>query len=459
MAPQRPPWVVSEITKILGLDEQTVTQMILPQLEDVVIETKLRAHLQSFLGPTQAARDFTNRYVALRFPSISNTASALPNTKLAPDADIAKSKTKAKPPIHGSTSGAGSSRAVQDAFGPGGKVYMKNRDADDASSLFRGGSGSQGGVSRSGSSTPVPRQAGAVHYNIVDKGKGTAGGAKGKGKAAEKIWDLPKSREVKKLEGIIDALKKVKDEGPKPGEGYNCFCQARMHPLSKYTPVCPNCALIVCNLHAPHLPCPSCAKPLYSAAQLTRLVLTVEMDLEEQLAKEKAEEEERERERQEVLMAESGGGHFPTLPAGMTGTNNVPLGNSRKVISIGAKEKGKGKATITTTTYRSGASSTPPPARPKSPPPRNVMPRPRSLPTDQKKAETEIAKITKWRREEGRPWGDMEAEKKGLALKYKEADRVALTLVDENGLGRRKKGKMKGEGEGGRVVPGAQKKA
>ncbi|ODN84713.1 hypothetical protein L202_00604 [Cryptococcus amylolentus CBS 6039] len=459
MAPQRPPWIVNDMTKILGLDEETVAQMIMPQLEEVASEARLRAHLQSFLGPTQAARDFTTRYLALRFPSISNTASALPNTKLAPDSDIAKSKANVKSPVPGSSSGAGSSRAIQDAFGPGGKVYMKNRDADEASFLSRGVSGSQGGIFRSGSSTPVPRQAGAVHYNVVDKGKGSAGGAKGKGKAAEKIWDLPKSREVKKIESIIEALKKIKDDGPQPGDGHNCFCQARIHPLSKYTPICPNCALIVCSLHAPQLPCPSCAKPLYSSAQLTRLLLTVENDLDEQLLKEKGEEEERERKRQEVLMAESGGGNFPTLPVGLTGTNNVPLGNSRKVISIGAKEKGKGRATVTTTTYRSGASSTAPLPRSKTPPPQNILPRPRSLPTDQNKAASEIAKITKWRKEEGRPWGDLKAEKKGLALKYKEVDRVALRLVDENAVGRRKKGKMKGEGEGGRVVPGAQKKA
>ena len=54
-----------------------------------------------------------------------------------------------------------------------------------------------------------------------------------KGKEREKIWDVPKSKEVKRLEGIIGDLKKLQagegkikvDEGVPP-----CFCQGMQLP-------------------------------------------------------------------------------------------------------------------------------------------------------------------------------------------------------------------------------------
>ncbi|OWZ65597.1 hypothetical protein AYX15_02943 [Cryptococcus neoformans] len=465
MPPQRPPWVVRDIANILGLDDESVKQMIVPDLESQNIESRLRTHLQDFLGPSQAAKDFTSRYLALRFPSLTNTPSSVPNTQLTLDVDILKSKAKAKTPALVTTPTTGSSSGIstkefEAAFGPGGKVYIKNRDADDTS--FQIGRSSQPGMSRSGSNTSLSRQrqGGAISVNIMERPKSSGGVASGKGKGKiEKIWDVPKSKEVKKIEAIIASLRSIQESGPKPGEGYNCFCQARMHPLSPYTPICQTCALIICALHAPHLPCPSCAQPLYNPAQLSRLILKVETDLEDQIEKERMEELERQRERQEMLQAESGGGQFPSLTAGSasaTGTNNVPLGGARKVISIGAKDKGKGRAMVTTTTYRTGSSA--PSPRPKTPPPENIMPRPRSIPVDQIKAEKELTKVLNWRKEEGKPWGDMKAEKRGDKMKYVGVDVIVMSQVNENTMGRRRKGKLK-TGEAGRVVPGAQTKA
>ncbi|KIR58663.1 hypothetical protein I314_05502 [Cryptococcus bacillisporus CA1873] len=462
---QRPPWVVKDIADILGLDDESVKQMIVPDLESQNIESRLRTHLQDFLGLSQAAKDFTSRYLALRFPSLTNTPSSVPSTQLTPNADLLKSKAKAKTPTLVSAPTAGSSSGIntkefEAAFGPGGKIYMKNRDADDISLQI--GRSSQAGASRSGSNTPIPRQrqGGAISVNIVEKPKAAAGVATGKGKGkVEKIWDVPKSKEVKKIEAIIASLRSIQESGPKSGEGYNCFCQARLHTLSPYTPICQTCGLIICTLHAPHLPCPSCAHPLYNAAQLSRLILKVETDLENQLEKERMEELGRERERQEMLLAESGGGQFPSLTAGSasaTGTNNVPLGGARKVISIGAKDKEKGRAMVTATTYRNWSSTSS--RRPKTPPPENIMPRPRSIPVDQNKAEKELTKVLNWRKEEGRPWGNMKAEKRGDAMKYVGVDVIAMRHVDENTIGRRRKGKLK-TGEAGRIVPGAQTKA
>lgn len=105
---------------------------------------------------------------------------------------------------------------------------MKNRDADDIS--FQIGRSSQAAASRSGSNTPIPRQrqGGAISVNIVEKPKAAAGVATGKGKGkVEKIWDVPKSKEVKKIEAIIASLRSIQENGPKSGEGYNCFCQGK----------------------------------------------------------------------------------------------------------------------------------------------------------------------------------------------------------------------------------------
>lgn len=54
---------------------------------------------------------------------------------------------------------------------------------------------------------------------------------------------------------------------------------ARTHPLSTFTPLCPRCALPLCSLHAPLLPCPSCRfHPLLGAPQRTAHLARVERE-------------------------------------------------------------------------------------------------------------------------------------------------------------------------------------
>ncbi|WVQ78010.1 hypothetical protein IAT38_000091 [Cryptococcus sp. DSM 104549] len=483
MAPERPPWVVKDLVKILGLDEESIKQLVVPDLESNNHESRLRIHLQDFLGSSPASKAFINRYIALRFPSLTNTGSGTPQISVTPDPDLLKPSAKKKPGAAGSTGGSrspappssagGSSRggtldtdALSAAFGPGGKVYQKNRDADDASAQwsFGGRSPSMSGTSRSGAggggsgaSTPSLRQGGAVHMNVVPARLESGGGGKGKGKAqAEKIWDVPKSKEVKRIEGLVSSLRQVQNRGGKAldGEGPGCFCHSRIHPPSPYTPLCQSCGLIVCALHPAFLPCPSCSQPLYTPAQLSRLILRVETDLEDQLDNEKVAAEAAERAHQAELMAAAGGGAFPTLPGAGPGSSSSaggPGGQARKVISIGANPKGKGRATVTTTTYRTA----PPPSarRPPTPPPTDIMPRPPAAPVDNAKVQKELQKLLKWREEYGRPWGDMKADKRGDGWRYQEMEIVVIR--DDEGVGRRKAAKMK-RGAGGRVVPGAQ---
>lgn len=122
-------------------------------------------------------------------------------------------------------------------------MYHKNAVADAGGSSAMGAS--RGG---SGSSTPsmqqqqpqLPqfRQPGrpggslVFHEAKTGKGKGKASGSGSgggvQGGKGDKIWDVPKSREVKRLEGVKERLLGVQD-GEKVKRDDNgipdCFCQ------------------------------------------------------------------------------------------------------------------------------------------------------------------------------------------------------------------------------------------
>ena len=126
--------------------------------------------------------------------------------------------------------------ALHSAFGPGGKVYQKNRDADDMGGWGRSaspGSGSHTPNVQGSMSQPAPvmaRAGGAVTMQEQD-GKGRSRidqTGKAKGKEEEKIWDLPKSKEMKWLEGITVDLKALQAGETKvkmDGQLLDCFCQ------------------------------------------------------------------------------------------------------------------------------------------------------------------------------------------------------------------------------------------
>jgi len=229
---------------------------------------------------------------------------------------------------------------------------------------------------------------------------------------------------------------------------------ARKHQLSRYTPHCPLCGLILCSLQKPHHPCPSCNRNLQTPAQLARLIQQVQSEVEDQLALEQSQQEQDERIRLERLALESGGGSFPILP----GASHVPtpqtIDTGRKVLTIAGKGKGKGKSSATlTTTY---SRPTPTPSRPSTPPPTDHVPRPRSPPLDLVRGEKDLQKQINWRDTEDRPWGDMKLVKRG-GWNYME--RAVLELVEEDKIGRRRRrGKEnveKGMGVDGRMVVGA----
>ncbi|BEI83531.1 hypothetical protein CcaverHIS002_0401350 [Cutaneotrichosporon cavernicola] len=481
-----PAWVAQSLADILGLDLETINQVIIPDLEGYTSEVRLRGQLQDFLGPTSAARAFADRYAAHRFPPLPGASTAQPgpsapriiqptpryasasvanersHSQTSPDlkdfirADLSikkKKKNTAALAVAASQSPAPRTPSatlpeeLESAFGAGGKVYQKNRDDN----LFPSrGNSARGGTRTAGSGAHTPHRVGGA-VTIMESTKP----AKEKGKAKEeKVWDLPKSEETKRLEGIVEGLRQMQ-AGMGKGAPVNtppCFCQARLHDLSRYTPQCAACGLILCSLQPAHAPCPSCARPTLSPPGLARLILRVEGDIAAQIAREQDERDAAERERKARLLAQSGGGAFPTLPGGARKLQST-ADAARKVLTIKSgqgKSKGRGKATLTTTTYTAVAT---PPTSSKEPMAPETMPRPRSPPLNLSKRAKEAAKAHEWCFEQDRPWGDLKSERRSETWTY--VERLVIEQPNEEGMGRGRKAKSKGLGANGRPVVGA----
>lgn len=198
--------------------------------------------------------------------------------------------------------------------------------------------------------------------------------------------------------------------------------------------MCPNCGLILCGLQLPHLPCPSCQRPLLNPVSRERVKRKLQDEINDVLAKEQAERDRIEEERRQLLIAQSGGGSFPTL--GGTQTKPSKTDNAtRRVLTIGQKPsvaKGKGKTGATTptaatlTTYRSKI--------PLSQAAQDALmdreerkklgrvERPFTLEyesVDERAKREHSAKLNEaWREKHNRPWGDMDFDSQGLAMQY-----------------------------------------
>jgi hypothetical protein len=157
-------------------------------------------------------------------------------------------------------------------------------------------------------------------------------------------------------------------------------------------------------------------------------------EINDVLAKEQAERDRVEEERRQLLIAQSGGGIFPTLG----GTHAKPSkadNATRRVLTIGQKPsatKGKGKSGTTTptaailTTYRSKV--------PLSQAAQDALldrqerkklgrvERPFTFdfePVDERAKREHAAKLNEaWREKHDRPWGDMDFESQELAMQY-----------------------------------------
>ncbi|KAJ7594596.1 hypothetical protein C8J56DRAFT_776564 [Mycena floridula] len=169
---------------------------------------------------------------------------------------------------------------------------------------------------------------------------------KGKTKA-----DEPKSKAVQKLEKQLKALLNSNNKNGNKDPRGGCFCLAREHPLSSYTPLCTTCGLILCNLNGPQFACPHCSASLLSSVQHSALVSRVQSEIADTLRKEEeARARAEEKARQEA-------GAFPSLTGQTTIPPRPPSGPGHVVLSLNSKTN---KATI------SSARTTPVSSRPAS---------------------------------------------------------------------------------------------
>jgi len=201
---------------------------------------------------------------------------------------------------------------------------------------------------------------------------------KGSGNNNKPASDLPKSREVKRLETILAGLSGLRvggplnEKGPDPNGG--CFCQGKLHPLSSYTPVCHTCGLPLCSVNLPYHLCPHppCQTSLLSSTpdqfrvQLQPLIARIEDGIKAQLKKE---EDERIFAAEELRIRE---GAFPMLRAspspspspapgnqpshvrsGGGGVANHPQNQGYSVMSLTVGRGGK-KSQVKVASYRPG---------------------------------------------------------------------------------------------------------
>ncbi|KAJ1306544.1 hypothetical protein OPQ81_007545 [Rhizoctonia solani] len=259
---------------------------------------------------------------------------------------------------------------------------------------------------------------------------------------------FPKSAEVKKLERLIDEVSTgVVDSrvASRPG----CFCLARTHSLSRYVPICVHCGIILCSLHNPALPCPSCSSPLLPPATRNALLHQLQEELALQLQREEEKLAEEMRIAREMELHQSGGGNFPTL----TGKpENKPAQNvPRKVLSIGSSGK---KPTLSTfISVPSPATSNPNSGR-TSPVEERIPPPPQTAVAIEPDPEMKLLLRQ-------RPWVDL---RDPTPLYQSKQPQQQSSGEQPRGEGRgrgRKRGRGRGRGGGGRgnggshTVPGA----
>ncbi|KAM0749391.1 hypothetical protein T439DRAFT_327097 [Meredithblackwellia eburnea MCA 4105] len=308
-----------KLQDLLGLDNETVTSQIQPHLESFSNKRELQDYLDNLLGPGPTQQAWSQYYLNHKFPPPPPSQSSHQNQQSSSkqiwgkQAQPTASSVTRKPPPAQQVNVS----ELEKQFGTGGKVYIKNRD-DEV--LFAGtGKKHKGGQTASGSVTPtggsgsltpttaqqqqhhqpipsnlhIPHQPTTLSRSVspsaapstsastatatTRKGKSasaTPASAGAKDKDSTEHFTSDALKELEEIDGDIKSLsplsntaeKKFRKAGP-------CFCQARLHPLSTFTPLCPRCSLALCQLHPPLHACPSCTfSPLLPAAQVAHLL-------------------------------------------------------------------------------------------------------------------------------------------------------------------------------------------
>ncbi|KAJ4480238.1 hypothetical protein J3R30DRAFT_2598854 [Lentinula aciculospora] len=156
--------------------------------------------------------------------------------------------------------------------------------------------------------------------------------AKAKGKPTNSEPGIPKSKEVRRLENLLAALRG--SQSPKKDPKGGCFCQAREHPLSLYTPICRACGLILCNINQPQFACPHCLISLISGNLRESLISRLQAQLDGTITREMAIRD------RATEAAKQQAGAFPTLSRSTPSTKSVAhQPQTHKVLSVNSKSK------------------------------------------------------------------------------------------------------------------------
>jgi len=154
-----------------------------------------------------------------------------------------------------------------------------------------------------------------------------------KNKKHQQSSELPKSREVKRLESLLQAVRdaSANEKDPKCG----CFCLGRVHPLSPYTPICRSCGLIICSVNLPQYCCPHCMKNLMTDAQRESIVNQIDLQLASTINQE-AEQKQRALEEAKKLV-----GAFPSLSGSSAPESSISPATpqTHKVMSVKQNNK------------------------------------------------------------------------------------------------------------------------
>ncbi|KAL0570375.1 hypothetical protein V5O48_011590 [Marasmius crinis-equi] len=254
----------------------------------------------------------------------------------------------------------------------------------------------------------------------------------GKGKGRE--TPPPRSKQVREIESLLNALRALSDsKAPVKDPKGGCFCQAREHPLSPYTPICRSCGLILCTLNTPQHSCPSgdCLSSLlsYSSNAKQSLIQRLETQVSDTLAKEAADRE------RAIEEAKREAGAFPALgsatPSPSSTRPSTP--QQHKILSLNSKTK---RVVVTTTTTVQ-------------------KPAPKAEKENEGEPEEEFVRVppppsevafSKGRPDPNRPWKNV----RGGGLKYVSSEKERQKKKEERKQRKKDKGKERaGAGQGG----------
>ncbi|KAK4049911.1 hypothetical protein OIO90_005300 [Microbotryomycetes sp. JL221] len=273
-----PPALVSQLSSLSGLPEEDVATQVLPYVTNELARNDsttlaVKHYFETLLKPGQETNLFIEKFqnwlttrkggsLTKMTESVARTAtsdSASPQhsqsglmhtraTKKSTSSSTSKPTTTTRTTTRDVTN-------LQGEFGSSGKVYVKDRGTNSSrpssntASASNSRSQSPARPSSSVSTTVATLRpqstAAATTLNNTNKGK------------SNQILLLDLTDEMSQQLFDIEHNLKLLEPGSKLAKR-SCFCQARQHSLSRFSPMCHSCALVLCSLNSPISPCPSC---------------------------------------------------------------------------------------------------------------------------------------------------------------------------------------------------------